>query len=89
MTIIPSSPPNGSLWRLLILDRDPADPVWLLAAVTLAADVRPAMLDRAGRYMDWPFTTQWVRDQLGRPEVALSPLHDALAWRIDEDGRPR
>lgn len=87
-TIQPVPGPAGGPWRLLILDRDPDDPVWLLATVTISADVRPAMLDRAGRYLDWPAATEWVRRSLGR-QVSLVPVHDALAWRVDEGSRPR
>lgn len=78
---------NGP-WRVLILDRDPGDPRWLLATVALSADVRPAILDGAGRYTDWADVTLWVQRSLGRP-VALVPVHDALAWRADEGGQPR
>lgn len=80
--------PGQSPWRVLLLDRDPQDPKWLLAAVALSADVRPASLDRLGRYTDWAETTLWVRRQLGRPEVALTPVHDALCWRVDERRQP-
>lgn len=77
--------PGGSPWRLLFLDRsDPRDPHWLLATVTRAADVRPAVLDEAGRYTDWREVTQWVRDNLGRSEVSLVPLPIPLVWRVDE-----
>jgi hypothetical protein len=69
-------------WRILLLDRDPADPKWLLATVVLPADVRPAVLDAARRYSEWEAVTVWVRETLGRA-VALVPVHDALAWRIE------
>lgn len=86
MTDTPTSPaPGPSPWRYLILDRDPADPIWVIATVTLPADVRPAALD-AGRYRDWSEVTEWVRAQIGRP-VQLTPLHDPLVWLIDEAGR--
>ena len=37
-----STPPavNGP-WRVLILDRDPDDPKWIVATVVELADVRP------------------------------------------------
>jgi hypothetical protein len=76
---------NGP-WRLLVLDRDPQDPKWIVATVSIAADVRPAVLDAAGRYTGWPQTAQWVAELVGRP-VALMPLHNSLAWRVDEMGR--
>jgi hypothetical protein len=68
-------------WRVLMLDRDPDDPRWLLATVTLPSDVRPAVLDAAGRYTDWAEVTAWVRGQLGHASVLL-PVHDALAWTV-------
>lgn len=76
-------------WRIVILDRDPDDPRWLLATITLASDVRPAALDSASRYQDWPAVTDWVAAQAGVPQAALVPMHDVLAWRLDEGGQPR
>lgn len=73
---------NGP-WRVLILDRDPDDPMWVIATVTIAADVRPASVDAAGRYQGWSDVCHWVAETTGLP-VALTPLHDALAWRVDE-----
>jgi hypothetical protein len=69
-------------WRILLLDRDPADPKWLLATVTLPTDVRPAVLDPVGRYSRWAEVTAWVHGQLGHA-VDLVPVHDGLAWRVD------
>jgi hypothetical protein len=37
----PTTTGNGP-WRLLVLDRDPADPKWILATVATPGDVRPA-----------------------------------------------
>jgi hypothetical protein len=68
-------------WRVLLLDRDPEDPRWLLATVTLASDVRPAVLDAAGRFTDWAEVTAWMQGQLGHAAV-LVPVHDALAWTV-------
>jgi hypothetical protein len=73
---------NGP-WRVLLLDRDPEDPRWLLATVTLSADVRPASLDAAGRYTDWTEVVAWVHASAGRP-VELTPVPDALAWHVRE-----
>lgn len=84
--IIPA--PGNGLWRILLLDRDPVDPRWLIASVTLASDVRPAALDSAARYQDWPEVTGWVAAQIGS-QPALVPILDALAWRLDEGGHPR
>ncbi len=75
---VPAAPP----WRLLLLDRDPDDPKWIMAVVTLPADVRPAALDKYGRYLDWEHVTAWVRESLGH-EVQLSPIA-ANAWQVRE-----
>jgi hypothetical protein len=34
---------TGATLRVLALDRDPANPKWLLATVTLPADMRPVV----------------------------------------------
>jgi len=70
-------------WRILVLDRDPEDPRWLLATVTLPSDVQPAELDAAGRYTDWAQVNAWVREQTGR-DADLVPVDDALAWTVAE-----
>jgi hypothetical protein len=44
-------------WLILILDRDLADPKWILATVAMPGDVRPA--DPAGAGVDEE-TTAWV-----------------------------
>lgn len=75
-------------WRVLLLDRSPDDPKCVLASITLDSDVQPAELDAAGRYLDWDAITRWVEAQIGG-RVALVPVHDPLAWRVDEGGRPR
>ncbi len=81
--IIPA-PGNGP-WRILILDRDPDDPKWILATVTLPTDVRP-LLDTATGNAGRQAAAAWVARLTGRP-VALVPLHDVLAWRVDEAGQ--
>jgi hypothetical protein len=73
---------------VLVLDRDPEDPKWLLATVSLSVDIRPAVLDAAGRYTGWAEVTEWAAAMVGR-HVALVPVLDALAWRVDEGGQPR
>lgn len=85
--IVPPAPGNGP-WRILLLDRDPADPKWLIATVSLSSDTAPAVLATDGRYTGWEAVTEWVRLTLGRSDVALVPLAGVLAWRVDE-GRPR
>jgi hypothetical protein len=79
--IIPA-PGNGP-WRILILDRDPDDPKWILAMVALPADVRPAALDAAGEHAGEQAAAAWVAGLTGRA-VVLVPIDDALAWRVDE-----
>jgi hypothetical protein len=78
-----STPVRPGSWRLLILDRDPDDPKWVMATVMLPEDVRPAhVID--SRYTDWDELTSWLRTTLGRPGVDLVPLHRPEVWRIDE-----
>jgi hypothetical protein len=61
---------TGVPWRLLVLDRDPADPKWLFVIVSNVSDVRPAVLDAAGRFQDWKQVTDWVRSQVtGQPSL--------------------
>jgi len=76
-------PPGNGPWRILVLDRDPADPKWLLATVTPPADVRPAVPGPLGRYGDFDDVARWVRGSVGHP-VRLVPVYRALAWRVDE-----
>jgi hypothetical protein len=82
--IIPAPGPNG-LWRVLILDRDPADPKWILATVASPGGVRPA---RPGATAD-EMTTAWVAAAAGLFRPALIPLPGALCWRVDEGEKPR
>jgi hypothetical protein len=66
----------------LILDRDEADPKWILATIAISGDVRPAVVDALGRFHEWPATVQWVREMVGH-DVELAPM-DASAWRIHQ-----
>jgi hypothetical protein len=79
--IIPA-PGNGP-WRIIILDRDPAGPKWILATVIIPSDVRSALLDAEGTYAGERAAAAWVARLTGRP-VVLVPILDALAWRVDE-----
>ena len=82
---------NGP-WRVLVLDRDPEDPKWIIATVTMAADVRPAVLDAAGRYTGWLAVTEWVAAMVGRPSRARCPCTTRWpgAWtRASGRGEPR
>jgi hypothetical protein len=74
-------------WRLLVLDKDPDDPRWLIATIALPEDVRPARLDMTGRYTDWLEVTAWVAARLDQT-IGLAPMNDALAWII-RPARPR
>jgi hypothetical protein len=82
----PSTTPsarNGP-WRIVILDRDPADPKWVLATVAAPRDVLPA---RPGQAVLDEVTAAWVATRHGLARVVLMPLRGALAWRVDEPGR--
>jgi hypothetical protein len=78
----PATASNGP-WRVLILDRDPADPKWILATVTSPGDVQPAALaDEAPNEA----TTAWVADHQYQA-VAFTPLRQAQVWRVDRADR--
>jgi hypothetical protein len=85
MTNAPTAPSAGNgPWRILILDRDPADPKWILATVAAPDDVRPAGAEEEPGEM----TAAWVAARLGHARfVAFAPLPGALAWRVDGPGR--
>jgi hypothetical protein len=78
---------TGGPWRVLLLDRSPDDPKWLFATVSAPADVRPAVLDAAGRYQQWQQVTDWVRRQFPGA-IELAPARDTLVWHVTEQ-RPR
>jgi hypothetical protein len=84
----PISTPLSAPWRLLLLDRDPRDPKWMLATVTMPTDVRPAVLDADGRYQDWADTLRWVNGKFPGA-VSLAPVTSPAAWAVDESGRSR
>jgi hypothetical protein len=68
-------------WRLLVLDRDPGDPKWILATVATPADVRPARPAEAGPD---EVTAAWVNAQHGLAHAPLTPLPGAAVWRVDD-----
>jgi hypothetical protein len=80
----PALPGSSGPWRLLILDRDPHDPKWIVATVTTPADVRPALAGSGGMFASLVDAGRWVRVLLGRPRAALVPLDRAQVWQIDE-----
>jgi hypothetical protein len=80
----PVPPGLNGPWRLLILDGDPHDPKWIVATVTTPTDVRPAVIGGGGVFAALAEARRWVRDLLGRPTVALVPLHRPEVWQIDE-----
>lgn len=88
-TRIPLTPPPATRgpWRYVLLDRDPADPGWVIVTVQSADDVAPATLDAAGRHTDWALTIAWPETRTGNP-VQLQPVHDALVWLVEPE-RPR
>jgi hypothetical protein len=68
---------NGP-WRIVILDRDPDDPMWIIATVTIAADVRPASVDGWTR-ADNPSACDRKRESPRRPCPGDSPLYSGTA----------
>lgn len=77
-------PPSvRGLWRLLVLDRDPQDPKWLLATVTLESDVLPARLDALGQPADWPEVTTWLSIQGDGGHPYFVTVHAALVWAVN------
>ena len=67
--------PGAAPWRLLVLDRDPADPKWVVATVLDPADVRPA-----DDQVDPEAVAAWVAARTGA--AGLDPLPGAMAWRL-------
>jgi len=82
----PAPPVNGP-WRVLVLDRDPVDPKWILALVVDPGDVTPA--DPANLFAERSEIGAWVRGRLGRPQATLTAMTRAHVWRVDEEGEPR
>ena len=77
----PTTTGNGP-WQLLILDRDPTDPKWILATVATPGDVRPARPTEAA--VD-EVTAAWVASAAGLYRPALTPLLHPDVWRVEEN----
>ena len=67
--------------RLLLLDRDPAAPRWVVASVVMSTDIKPAEIDAIGRYVGWSGIARWASHQIGQP-IELTPVFDSLAWTV-------
>ncbi len=81
----PTTTGNGP-WRLLILDRDPTDPKWVLASIA-PGDVRP-VTDIKLVIPDLDEVTQaWAASASGLRRPAFTRLVHPEVWRIDEGGR--
>jgi hypothetical protein len=73
---------NGP-WQLLILDRDPADPKWLVVTVN-PGGVRPVTTVEAVIPDLDEVTQAWAATAAGLHRPALTRLRHADVWRIDE-----
>jgi len=79
---------NGP-WRLLILDRSPDDPKFILATVASPADIRPVTnINSVTQELD-DVTITWAARRGGLPFVAITRLPHPEVWRVDEGGKPR
>jgi hypothetical protein len=79
------STPSGRPWRVLLLLPSADDPVWALAVIVEAPDVRPAVLEH-GRYLDWAEVTAWAETRVGhRP--TLQPIDGAKVWTVQQRRR--
>jgi hypothetical protein len=78
----PAAPGPTGQWRLLILDRNPDDPQWIIATVTAPGDTKTALLE-VGGHPGWEGAGRWISERVGQP-VELEGLHDALVWLIRE-----
>jgi hypothetical protein len=74
--------------RLLVLDRDPDAPRWMIMSAVLSSDTMPAEISHEGRYSSWSDACSWVTAQLGHA-VVLTPLRDVAAWTVTEPGSTR
>lgn len=85
---------SRGVWRILVLDRGPDDPKWIIATVGLESDVRPALgtfspTRRLSSDRKCPAVSEdvaaWVRHQAAVPGARLVPF-PASAWAIEEGG---
>ena len=83
----PAPRPGNGPWRLLILDREPGDPKWIIATVANPGDVQPA--DFGDVLAILPAGGAWMRRLLGKPYATLTPMTRAHVWRVDEEGETR
>lgn len=81
--IVPGHPP-----RLLVLDREPGDPRWMLATIALASDIMTAAIDSLGRYVGWEEdVVPWVTAQAGHG-VQLEPATAGRVWHVTPRRNP-
>jgi hypothetical protein len=88
---------TGGPWRILVLDRNPQDPMWVIATVAVAtpADMRPAHLavDEVSAIRPAHLiavdevTAGWVASASGLYHPAFTPLRHPGVWRIGEGGQ--
>ena len=81
----PPTTVNGPRWRILILDRSPDDPKWLIATIASPADIRPATnIDSVTPELD-DVTITWAARRSGLGLLAITRLPHPEVWRIDEN----
>jgi hypothetical protein len=83
-------------WRILVLDRNPQDPMWVLATVAAPDGVRPAPAAALGETDPVPpghlaavddATRRWVASAAGLLVPALYPVRHPAVWRVEEGGQ--
>jgi hypothetical protein len=79
-------PPGNGPWRMLILNRDPADSFWVIFYVAAPQDIHPATIEVGGQ-LGWHGVGAWVTQRTRYP-VIMTAMPDALIWRLDQE-RPR
>jgi hypothetical protein len=73
-------------WQLLILDRDPTDPKWLVATI-VPGDVRPVTNIKFVIPDVDEVTAVWAASAAGVRRPAFTRLPHPEVWRIDEGGQ--